>query len=664
MIATTLVGEVFHRIEEKANSYMDKTNTQETGHELIDIYDLQKGNRKICFKNFKIHHESSEFQDYITSVLKVISPISPLKWRKLVQNIYNFEKAFHKGNSIDFHNCIKKNLGTNHHTHLFYQLNKPISYKEKLINLLSKIKPLLKLLNAFRQSPASIWIKHGVLGIFRIITYYVDLVKDVLFIIVYLQYVPLSTTDLLSFNNIVFVILCTIVCLPLVANFILLAINSPLNFIRATSVRFAFAALSPLVPAISVYIGVRNDILKDLEVQQINPNKNVSSTTLSKITFYESTSRKWKKLLAKQKLNENIFENNIQVFLLLIIIFLRYTDTNTVIGLQELFASGNDVAIALSAMLSILSIIIGQLKWIEIQKDDFMPLKGKFLILMYTLISVVLRSSACIVYFAPSLGLASLLMHWKMGSLATTTTSSIYDNRGKEVFSLVYDVYPNGTRIFFTQVWQKVATYEEMTVLSLEDYVKGFIAAIFLHYLLVFVIKCYSSTNFKSFKNIGQKFHHLLNQLICPLIYKDWDDEQEDDYSSKLSDVLREMKVLLILFAIENIAMCTPLFLLAHSIIKRNQYLDEFFPQLEEEKYATHLSFALCVVCPIIYGTVPFLQYQLFLLYNTKGHPWSKLLCREEPIRQERGPVPMKKNFKSPKVDKEEKYFNDFWNLQ
>ncbi len=90
-------------------------------------------------------------------------------------------------------------------------------------------------------------------------------------------------------------------------------------------------------PAISIYVIVRCDIIRSLELQMVNPIEtkvNLDSEFLSKISYYESKSLEWKKLLAKPKLNENIFESNIQVFLLLIIIFLKFTETNTVVGLQ------------------------------------------------------------------------------------------------------------------------------------------------------------------------------------------------------------------------------------------------------------------------------------------------------------------------------------------
>ncbi len=155
------------------------------------------------------------------------------------------------------------------------------------------------------------------------------------------------------------------------------------------------------------------------------------------------------------------------------------------------------MVIAGSAILSIFSIVLGQLKWIVTQKEDFMPFKGKLLISAYTLVSVLARTSACILFFAPSLGLGNLLMHWKMGALEATATSGIYDNRGLEVLSLVYDVQPNQTRIFFSQVWRRIENYESLTFWSLGTYMQIFIVCIVLHFLLIFALKCFFYKSFR-----------------------------------------------------------------------------------------------------------------------------------------------------------------------
>ena len=42
---------------------------------------------------------------------------------------------------------------------------------------------------------------------------------------------------------------------------------------------------------------------------------------------------------------------------------------------------------------------------------------GSFLLHLFAFISVLVRMSAIILYFAPTLGLLNLLMHWKMGKI-------------------------------------------------------------------------------------------------------------------------------------------------------------------------------------------------------------------------------------------------------
>ena len=91
---------------------------------------------------------------------------------------------------------------------------------------------------------------------------------------------------------------------------------------------------------------------------------------------------------------------------------------------------------------------------------------------------------------------------------------------------------------------------------------------------------------YRDSKNIWEKVYHTLNQFVCPSIYSDWDCEKEDPEIS-LGKVLKKMKLLLAIFACEHILMCIPLFMLTYSISVRNRYLDEYFPQVDEEKHST-----------------------------------------------------------------------------
>jgi len=57
----------------------------------------------------------------------------------------------------------------------------------------------------------------------------------------------------------------------------------------------------------------------------------------------------------------------------------------------------------------------------------------------------------------------------------------------------------------------------------------------------------------------------------------------EGEDTSNWKTVSREMKILVALFAVEHLFMCIPMFLLYDSILERNKFLDEYFPQVAEE---------------------------------------------------------------------------------
>jgi len=121
--------------------------------------------------------------------------------------------------------------------------------------------------------------------------------------------------------------------------------------------------------------------------------------------------------------------------------------------------------------------------------------------------------------------------------------------------------------------------------------------------------------------------------MLSPKISKDWDVDISTIKDAKLNyeKAKSEMRNLVILFAAEHLLMCIPIWILSYNIYYRNIYLDEFFPQLDEEIWSTKLSYILSIAGPVIFLLIPFVQYHLFILYNKYGHPWRKLL--EENLR-------------------------------
>ena len=162
---------------------------------------------------------------------------------------------------------------------------------------------------------------------------------------------------------------------------------------------------------------------------------------------------------------------------------------------------------------------------------------------------------------------------------------------------------------------------------------------------------------FNDRKHIISKVFHVFTNLSSAKVFQDWDENVTslEEVDQNYKKVKKEMKTLLTLMGLENVLMCTPIWILYYNICKRNVYLDKYFPQLDVEIYSTQLAYKLSIICPIIFTAVPFLQYWLFILYNKFGHPWKQLL-------QENPKAPkflLAGDFDGVNVDNVSKYLNE-----
>jgi hypothetical protein len=282
--------------------------------------------------------------------------------------------------------------------------------------------------------------------------------------------------------------------------------------------------------------------------------------------------------------------------------------------LQELFAGGSIHLIVLSAIWSFSSLVIGFLQYTTLNKGNFLPLVGRATLASFAVLSLIARLSAVVLYFAPALGLMDLLGHFVMGNLTTTSTVLVYD------FS-----------VKFNEAWDpfKLDNYTKLTTFNLEVYYIVFLFLIFLHYFCLTLVKYFSAIGFKSRNDLTKKIFHVMTQLVFPANYKDWDDLDDSEILQNFSKVCFEKKLLVGLFAVENLILCIPMFILSSNIGQRNSEMEEFFPQVIEEKVSTRVAYTLSVVFPIFYSVLPFLQYYIFICYNKFGHPWSKILNSE-----------------------------------
>jgi hypothetical protein len=195
-----------------------------------------------------------------------------------------------------------------------------------------------------------------------------------------------------------------------------------------------------------------------------------------------------------------------------------------VTGLHTLWTSGKIDLILFSAALSLFSLTHGHVKHITSEKNNFLPIAGKLLHTAFAILSILARILAVLLFFAPSLGLANLLMHWKMGLLTLHTVDEFeefdefdefekidvvedidvldefdkfeeieifeddIDKLGPSNQNLVFDVQ-NGTEIYFKDVWIETPKYTSYTLWELETYYIIFLGLVLFHLGLVFGLK-------------------------------------------------------------------------------------------------------------------------------------------------------------------------------
>jgi len=54
------------------------------------------------------------------------------------------------------------------------------------------------------------------------------------------------------------------------------------------------------------------------------------------------------------------------------------------------------------------------------------------------------------------------------------------------------------------------------------------------------------------------------------------------------------------------------------------------FPPIEDEKMTTSFVITLSVCLPLAFAILPFIQYKLYMCYQSFGHPWSNIFNLEK----------------------------------
>ena len=236
--------------------------------------------------------------------------------------------------------------------------------------------------------------------------------------------------------------------------------------------------------------------------------------------------------------HELSLENIYQVSSQIILILMARTKTPTTEGLQKFFDQDTfwgvpmpiDVALSLSVIWSMKSVILLHVKSIAIDKEYFGSSAKLFVAFQGFIISTK-RIITIVAFFIPSLGLCNLLYHWKAEQLT-------FNSRLNREISPDDEIRLNDMteKVYWSQLdrWDytdpskpQAPHYDIYTGLTLKWTFATFFLIGVLQYVLLFIVKMVFSKGFRQ-DNLFNKVVHILENTNIASPFEDWDKEPED----------------------------------------------------------------------------------------------------------------------------------------
>ena len=244
----------------------------------------------------------------------------------------------------------------------------------------------------------------------------------------------------------------------------------------------------------------------------------------------------------EKKVNVQIFsglEVVVQVTITFLLILLNRTETPTTGGLETIFDEGKtwwfwswdaNTVLVVSVTWSMFSTIKTHTELIVLEKG-FCSTRSKLVVLAWASFATVRRILSLVTLFIPSMGLCSLLHHWKWEQVPYQFGPRIIPGDKINLFGLNETV-----------LWSKLyrwnhrgefptpPNYNEYTMLTLQNTFIALLVLSILQFIAIFFVKRIISMDFKREEHTTNKILHTLENLNFASPFRDWDD---GDYSIK-----------------------------------------------------------------------------------------------------------------------------------
>ena len=264
----------------------------------------------------------------------------------------------------------------------------------------------------------------------------------------------------------------------------------------------------------------------------------------------------------------------VQITITFLLILLNRTDTPTTGGLETIFDEGKslwiwswnaDTVLIVSVTWSMFSTIKTHTDLTVLEKG-FCSTRSKLVVLAWASFATLRRILSLVTLFIPSMGLCSLLHHWKWERVPFQFRQEIAQKISSEDKISLYGLKET---ILWTQLdrWNYKGetptppTYNEYTFLTLQETFIALICLSVLQFIAIFVVKRCISTDFRDEELITNKLIHTLENLNFTSPFRDWDD---GDYSiqqfrERASAVRKEMIWTQLINFLATILMMVPL---------------------------------------------------------------------------------------------------------
>ena len=298
-----------------------------------------------------------------------------------------------------------------------------------------------------------------------------------------------------------------------------------------------------------------------------------------------------KRIIYHQVKLELGLETVYQLVIMLILLFLSYTETPTETGLKSLFNEGlGRLALFLlstSILLSLNSCVSSHCKALTICRDHF-PLKSRLVASIYCLAGVITRVVAMVMYFAIPLGLFSLLRHFQGEQFPWSEL--ILDFVGPDGKMYIGNIEPfewnevdrwkksgplflmNDDGTYQRDAYGSVITNPDHLVsppditlyigFTLKTYLYIFLVHVGVHMVVIFIAKLKFSFEFRNGLNFLDKIIHCLENTNIAYNSKEWDDGKGDaeEHRRRMRSNWKEGFVVIIINAVFNATLLIPLF--------------------------------------------------------------------------------------------------------